>query len=117
MGVFSIFTRRVRGVRVVDLAATMVLLVLAVSSYAFKTMAEAQGAGAADIQTQIDKEQRRVRLLKAEIAHLESPGRIETLASQVGMVAVDPHHEIEEGDLARIAVAPPPVPPVQKAKS
>ncbi len=116
MGVFSIFTRRVRGVRVLDLAFTLVLLVLALSSYAFKTLAEAQGADAADVQVQIDKEQRRVRLLKAEIAHLESPSRIETLAGGLGLAAVDPKHEIGQADLPRIAAAPPPPPKPQKAQ-
>ena len=104
MNPLAIFTRRVRGVRVVDLMAGAVLLVLALGSYAFKTMAEAQGAGAADIQSQINQEERRIRLLKAEISHLEAPARIEGLATQyLGMAAPDAKHEITEADLPRIA--------------
>ena len=106
MNPLAIFTQRVRGVRVLDLMAGAVLLVLALGSYAFKTMAEAQGAGAADIQAQISQEERRIRLLKAEISHLEAPSRIETLATQyLQMAAPDAKHEITAADLPRIAAA------------
>ena len=106
MNPLAIFTQRVRGVRVLDLMAGVVLLVLALGSYAFKTMAEAQGAGAADIQSQITQEERRIRLLKAEISHLEAPARIEGLATQyLGMAAPDAKHEITEADLPKVATA------------
>ncbi len=106
MNPFAVFTQRVRGVRVLDLMAGAVLLVLALGSYAFKTMAEAQGAGAADIQTQINQEERRIRLLKAEISHLEAPSRMEGLATQyLGMAAPDAKHEITAADLPRVASA------------
>jgi cell division protein FtsL len=109
------FTQRVRGVRVLDLMAGAVLLVLALGSYAFKTMAEAQGAGAADIQSQINQEERRIRLLKAEISHLEAPSRIEALSTQyLQMGAPDAKHEITPADLPRIASADPaPATPVK----
>ena len=104
MNPLAVFTQRVRGVRVLDLMAGAVLLVLALGSYAFKTMAEAQGAGAADIQSQIVQEQRRNRLLKAEISHLEAPARMEGLATQyLGMAAPDAKHEIALADLPRVA--------------
>ena len=115
MNPFAIFTRRVRGVRVLDLMAGVILLFLALGSYAFKTMAEAQGAGAADIQTQINQEQRRIRLLKAEISHLEAPARLEALTTQyLGMAAPDAKHEITLADLPRIAQAgAAPTPPAK----
>jgi cell division protein FtsL len=113
---FAIFTQRVRGVRVLDLMAAAVLLVLALGSYAFKTMAEAQGAGAADIQAQINQEERRIRLLKAEISHLEAPSRIEALSTQyLQMGAPDAKHEIGLADLPRIAAAEAPAPLPAKA--
>jgi cell division protein FtsL len=108
MNPFSLFTQRVRGVRVLDLMAGAVLLVMALGSYAFKTMAEAQSAGAADVQVQINQQQRRIRLLRAEISHLEAPSRIETLATQyLQMAAPDAKHEIKPGDLARVAAGDP----------
>ena len=80
-----------------------------------QTMAEAQGAGAADIQTQINQEQRRIRLLKAEISHLEAPARLEALTTQyLGMAAPDAKHEITLADLPRIAQAgAAPTPPAK----
>jgi len=115
MSLRSFLTRRVRGVRVVNLMALTVLLTLAVTSYAFKTLAEAQSADTADIQSQITLEGKRIRLLKAELSHLESPGRVETLSSQyLGLTAADPKHEIAVQDLARVAQGAPP-PPQAKA--
>lgn len=103
MSLRSVLTRRVRGVRIVNLVALTVLLTLAVTSYALKTLAEAQGADTADVQTQITQEGKRIRLLKAELSHLENPGRVETLSTQyLGLAAVDPKHEIDPAGLSRI---------------
>lgn len=104
MSLRTVLTRRVRGVRVVNLVALTVLLTLAVTSYAFKTLAEAQSADTADIQSRIIQEGKRIRLLKAELSHLESPGRIESLSGQyLGLVPVDPKREIEAENLPRLA--------------
>ena len=104
MSLRSMLTRRVRGVRIVNLVALTVLLTLAVTSYALKTLAEAQGVDTADVQAQITQEGKRIRLLKAELSHLESPGRVEALSTQyLGLAAVDPKHEIDVASLPRIA--------------
>ena len=66
MSVRGVLTHKVRGVRVVNLVALTVLLTLAVTSYAFKTLAEAQGVDTADVQSQINQEGKRIRLLRAE---------------------------------------------------
>jgi cell division protein FtsL len=100
----GVFTRRYRGFRVVDLAALAVLLVLALVSYALKTLALSTGSDTAGVERQIAEEDRRVRLLQAEIAHLEAPDRLETLATQyLNMHAVDPKQDISVADLPRIA--------------
>ena len=104
MSVRGVLTHKVRGVRVVNLVALTVLLTLAVTSYAFKTLAEAQGVDTADVQSQINQEGKRIRLLKAELSHLEGPGRIEHLATQyLGMAPVDPKREIDAQNLPRLA--------------
>lgn len=104
MIVVDLFTRRVRGFRIIDLTALAVLLVLALGVYAFKTLAGAQSADTADVQSQIVQEQKRVRLLDAEIAHLEDPSRIERLSTQyLGLQPVDPKHEATPDSLAQIA--------------
>ena len=108
MIVSDLFDRRYRGFRVVHLAALSLLAVLALGSYIFTTLAGAQNNEAQAVQTRIDQEERRLRLLKAEIAHLEDPGRIERLSNQyLGLQAVNPTHEISARDLARIAAPGP----------
>ena len=112
-GVSSIFGQRIRGFRVVDLLALTVLLALAFGVYAFKTLAGRESADIADVQHQIVDEQKRVRLLKAEIAHLEDPSRIERLSTQyMGLKPVDAKREAAAEALPQIAgqaaVAAPP---------
>jgi cell division protein FtsL len=104
MSPLNVFARRVRGFRVVDLLALTLLLVLALGSYAFKTFAEAQSVDTADVQGQINQEQKRIRLLKAELAHLEGPDRIERLSTQyLALAPVDPKREITAEALPRLA--------------
>ena len=105
MILFDIFRRRYRGFRVVDLVALAVLLVLALASYAFKTFAQGMGADTVGVEGQIAQEDQRIHLLRAEIAHLEDPGRIERLSSQyLGMQAVDPKQETTPEALPQVAL-------------
>ncbi|HEY1414611.1 MAG TPA: cell division protein [Caulobacteraceae bacterium] len=119
MIISEIFNRRFRGFRVIDLVALTVLLVLALASYAFKTFAEGMGANTADVETQIAQEDRRIRLLKAEIAHLDDPGRIERLSSQyLSLQAADPKQETTAEALPQVALRPiTPAPPKPAAPS
>ena len=102
---FDIFNRRYRGFRVVDLAALAVLLVLAMASYAFKTFASGMGADTVGVEDQIAQEDSRIHLLKAEIAHLDDPGRVERLSTQyLSLQAVDPKQETTVDALPQIAL-------------
>ena len=105
--IFSgVFTRRFRGFRVIDLLALTLVFVLALGSYVFTTLAGAQSADTAGVQAQIDQEEKRIRLLKAELAHLEDPGRIERLSAQyLGLGPVDPKRETTSRALAQIAAS------------
>ncbi|MBV8593899.1 MAG: hypothetical protein JOZ27_06335 [Caulobacteraceae bacterium] len=103
---FAVLGQRVRGFRVVDLAALTVLLAVALGSYAMKTLAEANGVGERDTQAEIAQEQRRIRLLRAEISHLEAPARLERLALGLGMAPPDPKREIAPADIDRV-LGPP----------
>lgn len=102
---FGLFSRRYRGFRVVDLAALAVLLTLALVSYALKTLATGQGADTAGVESQIAQEDKRIRLLQAEIAHLEDPGRVERLSTQyLSLQPVDPKQETTPEALPQIAL-------------
>jgi len=105
MNPFSFFTRRVRGFRMVDVLALTVLLSLAIGVYAFKIFAGRESSDTAAVQVLIVQEQRRIRLLDAEVAHLEDPGRIERLSGQyLGFKSVDVRRETTAEALPQIAV-------------
>ncbi len=100
----SLSGARLRGVRIVELSALALLLVVVLSVYLGKAGAGRERSDIADIQTQIDDEHQRVELLKAEVAHLEQPGRLERLSeTYLGMAPVSPKHEITPQGLAQAA--------------
>lgn len=115
MSLSSIFDRRVRGFRVVELVCLGVLIVLVLGVYLAKTFAGRERAQIASVEQQILDEKVRVRLLKAEVAYLEQPRRIEQLAVSLQLAPIKPEHETTEDaliDVARRApVAHAPAPP------
>ncbi|HEY2049427.1 MAG TPA: cell division protein [Caulobacteraceae bacterium] len=114
MNPFAFLTRRVRGFRVIDIAAVTLIMTIALGSYAFKTFAGVEDADANGVESQILQEQKRIRLLQAEIARLEDPRRIESLSNQyLGMASIDPSHEISADALPRIAANPLPIKPAK----
>jgi hypothetical protein len=96
--------KRVRGFRVVDLGALVVFLALAFTVYAFKTSAGSERANIADIEDQIRDEQHQVRLLRAEVIHLESPDRLEDRARvYAGQAPIAARQEVTPEGLAQVA--------------
>jgi cell division protein FtsL len=96
--------RRVRGFRLVDLVAAGLLVVLVLGVYLAKTMAGRERAEIASTERQIDEEKARIRLLQAEVAHLEEPARLERLAtSYLGMGPVPIKHDVTPEGLYDIA--------------
>jgi cell division protein FtsL len=105
----SVFTRRIRGFRLVDLVGAGLLVVLILGVYLAKTMAGRERAEIATIERQIKTEQQRIRLLQAEVAHLEQPGRIERLAvTYLKMEAVGANREASVDQIIDVARAGPP---------
>ena len=119
MSLSSMFDRRVRGFRVVELVCLGVLLALVLGVYMAKTFAGRERAQIAEVERQIVDEKARVRLLKAEVAFLEQPRRIEQLAVGMQLAPIKPERETTEDaliDVARhLSTAPAPVPPVAAA--
>lgn len=99
------FTQRWRGMRIIDLVSIGLVLALALATYGFKTRAGEEGKGTRDLETQIADEEKRIRLLKADITHLEEPVRLSELASAppLGMKPIDTKHEVGVNDLPRLA--------------
>lgn len=87
----SLLNHRVRGFRLVDVIALGLLVLLIMSVYLAKTMAGRERAEIASVERLIAAERAQIRLLQAEVAHLEQPSRIERLSSaylDMGPVAV-----------------------------
>jgi hypothetical protein len=105
MNPLAFLNRRIRGFRLIDILALSFLLTLAIGVYAFKIFAGRESSDTAAVQVQIVQEQRRIRLLNAELAHLEDPGRIERLSTQyLGLKPVDVRRETSPDALPQIAV-------------
>jgi cell division protein FtsL len=106
---FAFFERRVRGFRVVEIGALAVLLVLVLTVYLAKTGAGGKSADIDHVQAQIDDEQSQIRLLRAEVASLEQPERLQALSDHyLGLVPISARHEITPEalmDIARVDAA------------
>ena len=100
-----LYERRWRSFRVVDLTLVGVLLVLMLVVYLAKTFGGAERSEIARVESRIDQEKLRVRLLQAEVAHLEQPTRIETLSRQyLGLQPVSAKQEIKADGLSTVTV-------------
>ena len=112
----NFLTRRVRGFRLVDLIALSLLTVLILGVYLAKTIAGGERAKIASVERQIGEERARIRLLQAEVSHLEQPARIERLSeAYLGLAPVTFKREISTEALAYVAGKPiePPKAPVE----
>lgn len=104
MKLSALFERRIRGVRAINLAAGVCLVALVLGVYLAKTAGGREGAEIVQINQEIRAEERRVRLLRAELAHLERPERIERLASTyLGMTPVPAKRETLPEGLSEVA--------------
>lgn len=100
----SLLDRRVRGFRLVDLVAAGLLVVLVLGVYLAKTMAGRERAEIAKVERQIREEKARIRLLQAEVAHLEEPARLEQLSTaHLGLAPVSIKRDVNADGLADIA--------------
>lgn len=97
-------TARIRGFRIVNLLGLTVLLVIALGSYALKTLAGTQDAGGVGVEDQIVQEQKRIRMLQAEISTLGGPQRVADLSRQyLNLGPVDAKHDFTEDALPALA--------------
>ncbi|MBS0334679.1 MAG: cell division protein [Proteobacteria bacterium] len=98
---------RVRGFRLVDLIAVSVLTLLILGVYLAKTVAGGERAKIAAVERQIGAEKARIRLLQAEVTHLEQPARIERLSeTYLGLAPVSEKRVANLADLPQVAQRP-----------
>jgi len=99
-----LFEQRVRGFRVIEVVALACLVLLVFWVYLAKAQAAGERARIARIDAEIAAEQRRLRMLTAEAAHLEQPSRIEALSdAYLGLEPVGARKEADPDALPEIA--------------
>ena len=108
-GLFAVMGRSLRGLRLVEAFALLMLLMMILGNYLAKASAGRERGEITAVEAKINEEQRRVRLLDAEVAHLEQPGRLEVLAAAAGLGPTVAKHEgaVEQlPEIARAALVP-----------
>ena len=100
-----LFDWKVRGVRWVEIIGVALVAIMIVSVYAAKAAAARESSRIAQIEQDIRENGQRVRLLRAEVARLEQPARLESLSRQIGMAPVDVHRQAGEDQLTALKPA------------
>lgn len=107
-----LFAWKVRGIRWVEIIGVALVAAMIFSVYLAKAAAARESAQIADLEQKIGENGQRVRLLKAEVARLEQPGRLEALSRGAGLGPVDMRRQAGEADLATLQPIPEPTPVV-----
>jgi hypothetical protein len=105
-----LFAWKVRGIRWVEIIGVLLVAVMVLSVYVAKAAAARESSRISDLERQISENGQRVRLLRAEVARLEQPGRLEALSRGAGLGPVDSHRQATEGNLSTLAPIPEPRP-------
>ncbi|AQR61274.1 cell division protein [Brevundimonas sp. LM2] len=109
----ALFDWKVRGIRWIEIIGVGIVAALVFSVYVAKAAAGRESAEIGRLERDIAETGQRVRLLRAEAARLEQPGRLEALSRGAGLGPVDATRQAEESALAGLKPAPlPPAAPV-----
>ena len=101
-----LFDWKIRGVRWIEIIGVALVAIMIVSVYAAKAAAARESARIAQLEREISDNGQRVRLLKAEVARLEQPARLESLSRQIGLVPVDAQRQTQEAQLTALKPVP-----------
>lgn len=91
------------GFRVIEIFGAALVAALIASVYVAKAGADRENRQIASLESKIADDSRRVRLLRAEIARLEQPERLEALSRHAGLAPVDVHRQASADSLPSIA--------------
>lgn len=103
-----LYAWKIRGVRWIEIIGVLLVAAMVFSVYLAKAAAAGESARISDLERQISDNGQRVRLLRAEVARLEQPNRLEALSRDAGLGPVDVHRQATEGNLPNLAPAPGP---------
>ncbi len=105
-----LFDWKIRGVRWIEIMLFVCVGAMVFSVYVAKAAAARESAAIGQLERQIAENRQRVRLLRAEAARLEQPGRLEALSRGAGLAPVEMKHQADEAGLADLKpIAAPPV--------
>ncbi|MBL0946886.1 cell division protein [Brevundimonas sp.] len=109
-----LFDWKVRGIRWVEIFGILCVAAMLLSVYLTKAAAARQTTRIAQLEREIDQSSLRVRMLRAEVARLESPARLEALSRQAGLVPIGQPPAVglpvaEEPPVEDETAPPPPV--------
>ena len=107
-----LFAWKIRGIRWIEIIGVLLVAVMVFSVYVAKAAAARESARISDLERQISDNGQRVRLLRAEVARLEQPNRLEALSRGAGLGPVDVHRQATVGNLPSLAPIPEPRPVV-----
>lgn len=110
-----LFEWKIRGVRWIEIIGFICVGAMVFSVYVAKAAAARESATIGQLERQIAENRQRVRLLRAEAARLEQPGRLEGLSRAAGLAPVAMSRLADESALAALKpvsgpVAPPETP-------
>jgi len=97
-----LFDWKIRGVRWIEVIGFVCVGAMVFSVYVAKAAAARESAAIGQLERQIAENGKRVRLLRAEAARLEQPGRLEDLSRAAGLVPVGMSRQADESGLARL---------------
>ena len=107
-----LYAWKIRGVRWVEIIGVLLVAAMVFSVYLAKAAAARESARIGDLERQISDNGQRVRLLRAEVARLEQPNRLEALSRGAGLGPVDVHRQAVADNLPNLAPIPEPRPVV-----
>lgn len=100
----GLFNHRTRGFRTINVALASGLLVLAIGVNLAKTFAGKERTEIGRVERDIGKEKVRIRVLEAEVAHLEQPERLERLSrAYLAMAPVEAKQEATPDTVIAVA--------------
>ncbi|KQS55495.1 cell division protein [Brevundimonas sp. Leaf363] len=103
-----VFDWKIRGVRWIEIIGALVVAALIAGVYVAKAAAAREASRIAELEREIGDNRQRVRLLRAEVARLEQPARLETLSRGIGMAPVNVKQQADEARLPTLARPPAP---------
>ena len=105
-----LFDWKIRGIRWIEIIGVVCVAAMVFSVYVAKAAAARESATIGQLERQIAENAQRVRLLRAEAARLEQPGRLEVLSRGAGLEPINAKHQAELAELPELQPRPEPKP-------